>query len=739
MALLGTATTWARPGYSKPVDVQQPDGTTVTLLMHGDEFMSYMTTTDGYTVIKDADGYYRYAERQGNGLKATAFVAHNPKLRQAEEKTFLSGIKKNVHPEMSEAAKQWKAMASQMYSPNYEAMKNGTRRAANIWDNIDYDNFKGLVILVEWNDRKFTMDDPLAFFQRMTNEKNLVDNSLTHYPVPVTGSARDYFFANSMGKFDPTFDVVGPVEINYSCTYPCPKKEDGTDDEAFLTRFLNIIKTTMNKLNSSVDFTQYDLNNDRTIDMVFFIFAGYGSFVQGNNYKYIWPHASDMTSYSKYNNIRYDGKYFGRYACSTEIMDYESLANQHVYLDGVGTICHEFSHVLGLADHYDSNYAENGQSADPDAWDVMAGGADHNYGLTPVGYNAFERHILGFAEPQELDMAGSYQLEPFNTSNQCFLLKTGTKNDEFYIENRQQQGWDQYLPGHGMLVWRAETTNTNIWYNNMVNANANHMYFELLRAMPTKAMASAYTPFPGQGKVIDLTYETTPALKSWAGKEAVLDLFDITESDNGIISFNAGKDIYPTKVEDFESAALTTGNATDQQGTFCTWNLTNATIETVSNAMGNGSQVVKMLRTSTLQSSTIERPIRRISFKVWNGNQKVKLYLQYSTDGSNWNDIKIDGNQSSVELAKNTMNELMYYATLPAGAQFQIVAKSTSSSAVTYVDDIAVMFGDNSTEGITAVNPSTQTAAKAYNLSGQRVNSNYKGLMISNGKKLISK
>jgi hypothetical protein len=51
--LLATVSLMARPGCSKPVSVKQPDGTTVTLLMHGDEFRHFMTTTDGYTVAKD--------------------------------------------------------------------------------------------------------------------------------------------------------------------------------------------------------------------------------------------------------------------------------------------------------------------------------------------------------------------------------------------------------------------------------------------------------------------------------------------------------------------------------------------------------------------------------------------------------------------------------------------------------------------------------------------------------------
>jgi len=382
--LLGTASLWARPGYTKPLDVPQPDGTTVTLLMHGDEFLSFMTTIDGYTVIKGEDGYYRYADKQDGQLTATSVVAKNPSERQAADRAFLAARKKMLQPEMTESQRRFKESASQLYL-DYNKVMAGDRRAVTIWDRINYNNFKGLVVLVEFNDRKLTMGDPQAFYQKLTSEKNYSDDSKTHYPVSVTGSARDYFHDNSMGIFDPTFDVIGPVTINYSCTYPSPKK-NGQDDPYFMeNRMIPMIRAVMNQVNASLDLTQYDLDNNNYIDIVYFIFAGYGSYVQGNNEKYIWPHANDMSSYSTYYGMKYDGKYFGRYACSVEIQDQEVYADYpgHPWLDGIGTICHEFSHVLGLADHYDADYeGSGGQSKDPGLWDVMAGGADWNYGST---------------------------------------------------------------------------------------------------------------------------------------------------------------------------------------------------------------------------------------------------------------------------------------------------------------------------------------------------------------------
>lgn len=737
MTLLGTATTWARPGYSKPVDVIQPDGTTVTLLMRGDEFLSFMTTTDGYTVIKGDDGFYRYAELYEGGLKATDVVAKNPDVRLSGEWSFLARQKKNIHPEMSEEMKQVKADASQMYSANYQHAADGQRRSVTIWNHINYNNFKGLVVLVNFSDRKFTIDNPQAFYQRLTNEQGLQDTSHSHYPVDITGSARDYFYANSMGIFNPTFDVVGPVEIDKTCDYPCPKDENGQMDYGFYNRFNIIAKDALGKVNADVDFSNYDLNSDGVIDMVYFIFAGYGSYVQGNSYKYIWPHAGDLKNYSKQTNWRYDGKYIGRYACSVEIQDYEALASQHVWLDGIGTICHEFSHVLGLADHYDTDYEENGQAEDPGVWDIMAAGADHNYGLTPVGYNVFERHILGFTEPQVLEVAGNYELEPFNTGNKGYIIKTGTTDDDFYIENRQKQGWDAFLPGHGLLVWRAETSNASVWKGNSVNIDPNHLYFQLLKAQPNKGMATGYVPFPGQGNVIDITSDTEPALRSWSGKEAKMDLYDITETPEGNITFKAGKNVYPLLTENFEQAALTTADATDVKGVFCNWNLTKATIAQVTDELGNGSHVVKMERSSTLTSSPLTNAVRSMSFKVWNGSQKVRISLKYSTDGSKWTIIKNSNGDSQAEVSKDAVITLSFNQAIPAGAQLQINMLATNTSAVAYVDDIKVSFDQISAEGIQPVEVGQSHTTATYNLSGQRVSDGYKGLIIRNGKKQV--
>lgn len=549
MVLLQTVMLAARPGYKVPVDVEQPDGTTVALVMQGDEFHSFMTTTDGYTVVKGDDGFYRYATVEDGDLKATPFVAKDADRRTAKERMFLEGTQKMVCAPMSEAGKRWKKQVGKMYRLNPESLQGGQHRAitpGTLSERVDYKNFKGLVVICNWNDRAFKIDDPVAFYTKLTSEKNYKDPTKTVYPYEVRGSVRDYFCANSMGIFDPTFDVVGPITIDYSCLYPWPKDENGKVREEWDANCINIMKAVMEQLKDKVDFSNYDLNNDGFIDLVYVIFAGYGSYVVSNNPKYMWPHANDFSTKvndtdtqcwsDKYGFPLYNGKKFGRYACSMEILDREAEADKHAYLDGIGTMCHEFSHVLGLADHYQTD-GSLPTAVTPLGYDVMDEGCDFEQGLAPVGYSAFERHVLGMADETitVLDKAGNYKLKPFHTNNTAYIVKSAKEGEVFYVENRQKEGWDRTLPGHGLLVWRIDTSDPQRFIKNEPN---NFVGQECVRLLGGSPISTA-----------NLSPSTNEV---WKEKVAAINLFDIKEQD-GVISFDASTEATPTGIVDVRS------------------------------------------------------------------------------------------------------------------------------------------------------------------------------------------
>lgn len=516
MWLMHLTVTMAIPAHPGTVRLQQPDGSYVSVRLHGDEYLNFTTTADGYTVVKDTRGYYVYARAEGGLLTPTVQVAHDADLRTADETAFLQTIGgKYQAPAMREQARKERQMER-----SRQAQARGMHRAQQ----YDYANFRGLIILVEFSDRKFSRNDYADIVDDMANVENYRGYDNTRYGR-FTGSVRDYFHDNSNGMFTPQFDVVGPVTVNRSQYYA-----NGTDHAAQL--MLDVI----NAADSQVDFSQYDRDGDEVVDMVYFIFAGPGANYGGNDSRLIWPHASVIYDPNTWQYVIKDDVYLGRYACSTELAGYTSYGT---HLDGIGTICHEFGHVLGLPDLYDTDYeGSGGTSNHPDEWSIMASGPYLNDARTPAGYTLYERYSLGFCEPETLGAVGAYELQAIGDTNQGFLLDTPSAKEWFLLENRQRTSkWDAYLPGHGLLVFRLDYSSDSPWQDNSVNDNPNHNYFELVRAAGGQG-ATASDPFPGTRRVTTLSNSTSPAnLLTWTGKECPFALENITETD-GVITFD---------------------------------------------------------------------------------------------------------------------------------------------------------------------------------------------------------
>ena len=495
----------AIPAHKVFLPMPQPDGTTVSIGLMGDEFYHFNITNDGYTVMLNAAGAYVYAQQgKDDVLVESAVLAHNEGERSAAELALLASTPKGLKDRA--AVDQAQARRSKL----------------NV-DLSDFDlaNFRGLVILIDFADVTFKSEDPNVFFTEMFSTDGFTSfvDPVKGKQVNCLGSVRDYFKDQSDGAFNPPFDVYGP----YTSTRNASQCSNYSS---------SIFTAALREANSDIDFSQYDNNNDGKVDMIFFLVAGYSSTFAGNNNGYLWPHASTLSYY----NISYDGKKLDRYACSTELYGFESSPTT-VTVEGIGTICHEFSHVLGLPDLYDVDYSSGGgQSHDPGGWDVMASGYDYNYGRSPLGYSLYERYALGWAQPETITKEGSYSLQAVNTSHEGYILRTPIDNEFFTIENRQRTGWDSYLPGHGMIVTRVDSTNVSVWANNKVNCDPAHNYLEMLRAGNSTSGESGSDPFPGTSGITMITNETTPDLRSWNGTENYFNIISIQER-GGVIRF----------------------------------------------------------------------------------------------------------------------------------------------------------------------------------------------------------
>ena len=512
----------AIPAQRSLVKITQPDGSSLSLMLVGDEYLHFNVTEDGYTVVKNGAGYYVYAQYDDNGeLVPTALVAHDAEARQAGEKAFLAQTQKFLKPKMAER------VAVEKGNEEKRRVKSLEKRRAG---HYDYSRFRGLVILVEYSDCEFNNANYKSIITDMITKEDY-DGYYDHTnrKINCTGSVLDYYRDNSMGTFRPQFDVVGPVKVQKSKYFP-----EGTKSE----KMGALLKEVTDSADKIVNFKNYDIDGDKVVDMIYFIFAGHGSHITGNNSGLIWPHASEVYSWDErsqnYAMIYKDGVRLGRYACSVELNGGESSRT----IDGIGTICHEFSHVLGLPDFYDTDYDDsNGQSEHPGNWSLMAFGCYLNSSRTPAGFSLFERYMVGFAQPEVISAPGSYTLEKLHESNTGYRINTPVNREYFIIENRQQERWDTYLPGHGMLVFRVDSTNASVWSANKINANPAHNYYELVRARGTSS-ATRYDPFPGPGRVTTLNNVTTPAsLLTWSGRLTQYGLLNITENGK-VITFD---------------------------------------------------------------------------------------------------------------------------------------------------------------------------------------------------------
>jgi hypothetical protein len=259
---------------------------------------------------------------------------------------------------------------------------------------------------------------------------------------------------------------------------------------------------------------------------VYVIYAGGGE-SDGEDEDTIWPH-SYYLSYTR-RQVTLDGVVVDKYACSNE---WEGNLP-----DGVGTFVHEFSHVMGLPDLYYTGY-DSYLTCTPGSYDILDVGCYNNYSRTPPTYSAYERNAMGWIDLKELSEPEDVTLHNISENEACMIATE--RDDEFFLlENRQQTGWDAYIPNSGMLIWHIDGTQ-NVYEENKVNNEKSHQYVDIVeannRAVNTNATAMKGWTWPGTTKKTAFSAETTPAMKDWDGNEIDVPITEIAEND-GIITF----------------------------------------------------------------------------------------------------------------------------------------------------------------------------------------------------------
>ena len=405
------------------------NGTQVSVELRGDEYLSWWEGTDGTA--------YRTTATDENVFEAFDLEAQKP------------------------AAAARRARTEQGRVARLARVKNSLKGADDKMrglggDHITYKGVKkGLVVLVDFKNKKFADGHDLEYYKNVINGKDFSDEEEGY-----VGSVRDYFLAQSNGQFELDFDVVGPVTMSNNYGYYGYDGAYQKDEKVY-----EMIKEACDGIQDQVNLKDYDWDGDGEADQVFFLYAGLGQ-ASGGSASTIWPHESELR-YWPCGVLSYSTGKINTYACANELQP-ETQGSSRYISAGIGTICHEFSHCLGFADMYDTS---GGGGYGMSVFDVMDQGSYNGNGFVPCNYTAFERIYAGWVEAIELDAPATVKdMKSVSDYGRPFIMYNYKNTNEYFLmENRQNTGWDEGLYGsNGLLITHVNYVPSR-WANNSVN------------------------------------------------------------------------------------------------------------------------------------------------------------------------------------------------------------------------------------------------------------------------------
>ncbi len=323
---------------------------------------------------------------------------------------------------------------------------------------------KALVILVEFTDVKFQKEHTKELYEQILNGKDFKND------MGFVGSVNDYFRAMSDGQFEFDFDIVGPEMLpNRHSWYG--KDENGASDKNVATMIAQACQYVDEDF-PEINFADYDADGDGTVDLVAVIYAGQGqnASYEANAADMVWPHEGKLSgTFSSHKPITLDGVKVDDYACSCEL-------NVGKKIDGIGVLCHEFSHTIGLHDMYDtSGNGYYGMSI----WSIMDMGNYLGAGYIPISYSAYERMACGWKQPIVLNNDTTVaNMRPIADGGDTYIIYNDAHANEYYLlENRQPVGWDAGLNyggtdyGRGLIITHVDYSK-EVWDANNINSTA---------------------------------------------------------------------------------------------------------------------------------------------------------------------------------------------------------------------------------------------------------------------------
>ena len=493
----------AVPAFPGSTLFVQPDGSTVTIRLTGDENLSYVFSQDGYTLLLK-DGYYVYAmhDEQGN-LVPSDVVARDVSNKSADI-NFLQHISKGLG--YSEA------QLSKRQIKRIPFVKEDGLKASGIQQSTfpSTGNRKLLMILINFSDTQ------VSYTQSNFNDY------MNQVGYNGKGSFRDFYLENSYGQLDIETTVSRWVTVSKGHDYY------GRDDDK---NAYELLIEAINLLDDEINFKDFDNDNDGIVDGIAIIHQGQGEEYTGSDENNIWSHSWTLGS-ALYpaNPPMKDGVYINSYTIQPEIR----AGKGNTAMSTIGVMCHEFGHNLGAPDYYDTSQKGNNGTGN---WDLMAAGSwNGNSGDRPAHHNAYQKSEYGWLTLKNLADNNAVVLKPVVDEPDAYKINTATAGEFFVLENRQKKGvFDAALPGSGMIVYHVDENFIRQKYQkNEINVGWHQGLYPIVASGAMSNPNTSACPFPGSNNITSFTDATTPSALSWSGENTMRPITNIAKSGENI-------------------------------------------------------------------------------------------------------------------------------------------------------------------------------------------------------------
>lgn len=426
---LTIGTTTAVPANPTPFELVQPDGFAFTAKLIGDEHGAQFETIEGYTIIEDDNKWWTYAQRSPSKSSTISanYVLSATENRVGHVDPQQLGISKHIQPDYVSSDSEITGRTSTLPLKSPSSAVSALLTPSKPYYSAVIGTENAVVILINFTDTSQGPSYTPSHYDNLLFNQSLGANSMYNYykevsygKLNVTGTVGSKWYPSAR-----TLSYYGADSVPW----------DSIDDAN--GNIYELAREAVRLADYDIDFSHYDKDSDGIVDHVIIVHAGAGQESISDVSTDIWSHKGSIAGGEPVDGVR--------------VEEYIMLAES----SPLGTFAHEFGHDLGLPDLYDTI---NGGTV-VGSWCLMDYGSWANEGDTPTHLSAWCKIDLGWITPTLVNSSSTYFINQIETSAEAYKITTPeleNQNEYFLVENRENVGYDQYLPDAGILIWHID-------------------------------------------------------------------------------------------------------------------------------------------------------------------------------------------------------------------------------------------------------------------------------------------